>query len=160
TEVGCATGTVATAKPSCNVPAGTVSYAGTAATAGLLLERATRTPPDGAMPLRLTVPVKLRPPWKGFGWTLRKLGPGGTTVSSAVRFTPKGAAWIVTTTDWATGTVLIGKLAVVCPAGNTRLSGTTATAGLSLRSFTTRPPAPAGPLRVTMPFVEPVPPVT
>src|SRR2546421_336452 len=121
TEVGCATGTVATAKPSCNVPAGTASYAGAAATAGVLRERATMTPPEGACPLRLTVPTRVWPPVVLVGGaSVRDDRTGGTTVSCAVRFTPKGAAWIVTATDWATGTVLIGKLAVVCPAGNTR----------------------------------------
>ena len=43
-------------------PAGTVTLAGTAATAELPLVSATTTPPDGAAALRVTVPVEGLPP--------------------------------------------------------------------------------------------------
>ena len=44
------------------LPAGTVTLGGTWAAAALLLERVTVAPPDGAAPLRVTVPVEGLPP--------------------------------------------------------------------------------------------------
>jgi hypothetical protein len=43
-------------------PAGTVTLAGTDAIEGLLLDSLTTTPPDGAEPLNVTVPVEEAPP--------------------------------------------------------------------------------------------------
>lgn len=57
TAVGAATVRVVTAKLALVVPAGTVTDAGTAATAVLLLESPTATPPVGAGEERTTVPV-------------------------------------------------------------------------------------------------------
>ena len=43
------------------LPGGTVTLAGTLATEGLLLDSTTTVPPDGAGPLRVTVPVEELP---------------------------------------------------------------------------------------------------
>ena len=62
TEVEAVTGLVATVKFALVAPAGTVTLAGTMATAVLLLESATAAPPAGAAALRVTVPVEGAPP--------------------------------------------------------------------------------------------------
>lgn len=50
-------------------PAGTVTLAGTCATAVLLLESATTAPLEGAVPFKVTVPVELLPPTTDGGLT-------------------------------------------------------------------------------------------
>jgi hypothetical protein len=57
-----ATGLVLTLKVVELLPAGTVTLASTVAAAVLLFERVTATPPLGATPLRVTVPVEELPP--------------------------------------------------------------------------------------------------
>ena len=52
-------------------PAGTVTLAGTAATAGLLLERMIAAPPAGAAALRVTVPVEGLAPMTLVGFRLK-----------------------------------------------------------------------------------------
>src|SRR5438132_5299857 len=61
--------------------------------------------------------------------------------------------------DVATAVVLIVKVAVVLAAGTVTLEGTLA-AALLLESATCAPPAGAGPLSVTVPVDDCVPPVT
>src|SRR5256714_3094942 len=61
--------------------------------------------------------------------------------------------------DAATALVLIVKVAVVLAAGTVTLEGTLA-AALLLESVTCAPPAGAGPLSVTVPVDDCVPPVT
>jgi hypothetical protein len=59
TLVCAATEAVVTVKSELVEPAGTVTLAGTAATAGLLLESVTVAPPGGAAELKVSVPVTL-----------------------------------------------------------------------------------------------------
>jgi hypothetical protein len=64
---------------------GTVTLRGVEAAALFMLESATRTPPEGAGPERVTVPVKLLPPTAVLGETERSLKaipePTGVTVT-------------------------------------------------------------------------------
>ncbi len=66
---------------------------------------------------------------------------------------------MVTTVDAGTALVLIMKVALVLPAGTVTLEGTLA-APLLLESVTCASPAGAGPLSVTVPVDDWVPPVT
>ena len=66
---------------------------------------------------------------------------------------------MVTGVEAATALVLIVKVAVVLAAGTVTLEGTLA-AALLLESVTCAPPAGAGPLSVTVPVDDCVPPVT
>src|SRR5437773_11673016 len=66
---------------------------------------------------------------------------------------------MVTGVDAATALVLIVKVAVVLAAGTVTVEGTLA-AALLLESVTCAPPAGAGPLSVTVPVDDCVPPVT
>ena len=72
-------------------PAVTVTLAGTPATGGLLLDRVTRTPPEGAAPDNVTVPCDEVPPITVVGLRVNDdnvTGGGGLTVSVALRLTP------------------------------------------------------------------------
>jgi hypothetical protein len=74
-------------------PAVTVTLAGARATVVLLLESATCTPPAGAGPLRVTVPVDEFPPTTLVGFSVNEASVGagggtGLTVSEAVLLTP------------------------------------------------------------------------
>ena len=67
---------------------------------------------------------------------------------------------MVTGVDAPTALVVIGKVALVPPAATVTLEGTVAAAVLLLERATWAPPAPAGPLRVTVPVEDCVPPTT
>ena len=66
---------------------------------------------------------------------------------------------MVTVVLLPTAVVVIGKVALVAPAGIVTLAGTVATAVLLLDSVTVVPPAGAAPLKVAVP-VDELPPVT
>jgi hypothetical protein len=68
-EVLLATANVLTVKVLEMLPAGTVTEAGTVATAALLLDSVTMAPPDGAGLVRVTVPVARVPPTTVVGVT-------------------------------------------------------------------------------------------
>jgi len=71
------------------VPAGTVTLAGTAATAELLLERGISAPPAGAAPIKVTVPIEAMPPVTLAGLRLNEERAGaGATVSVAAPKAP------------------------------------------------------------------------
>jgi len=84
--------------------------------------------------------------------------PVGVTVNVACLLVSPRVPVIVTTVEVVTGTVAIGKVVLVCPAGTNTLVGTVA-AGLLLLSMTVTPPTGAGPVKVTVP-VDDVPPDT
>jgi hypothetical protein len=80
---------VVTLKAAPVAPAGTVTLAGTVATAELLLEREMTAPPLRAGPLSVTLPVEGNPPLTLVGFSVSEVrvgGGGGTgvTVSEAV----------------------------------------------------------------------------
>jgi hypothetical protein len=69
-------------------PAGTVTVAGTVAADVLLLCRLTDTPPVGATPVRLTVPVEPLPPTTELGFLVTDDKVGAFTVRVLVLVTP------------------------------------------------------------------------
>src|SRR5213078_840386 len=162
TGVDAATALVLIVKVAVVLPAGTVTLEGTLA-AALLLESVTCAPPAGAGPLSVTVPVDdCTPPTTlvGFNLSEETVGRGGgITVSEADVLVPPYDAEMVTGVEAATALVLIVKVAVVLAAGTVTLEGTLA-AALLLESVTCAPPAGAGPLSVTVPVDDCVPPVT
>src|SRR5437773_1425567 len=162
TGVDAATALVLIVKVAVVLAAGTVTLEGTLA-AALLLESVTCAPPAGASPLSVTVPVDdCVPPVTlvGFNVSEETVGRGGgITVSEEDGRASRRDAEKVTGVDAATEKVLIVKVAVVLAAGPVTVERTLA-AALLLESVTCAPPAGAGPLSVTVPVDDCVPPVT
>ena len=69
-------------------PAATVTLAGTWAAVVLLLVRVTTAPPDGAGPVKVTVPVDEVPPITELGLRLTEVSAAAVTVRVAVFVTP------------------------------------------------------------------------
>ena len=88
TEVEAVTAVVDTVKFAALAPAGTVTLAGTVATAGLVLRSATTAPPAGAAALRVTVPIEAAPPVTLWGLRLNEERLGRVTVSTAELLAP------------------------------------------------------------------------
>ena len=92
TGVEAVTVRVVTVNVALAAPAGTVTLAGTVATAVLLLERETRAPPLGAGALSITLPVEGDPPLTLVGFSVSEVRVGGgacgVTVSEAAWVTP------------------------------------------------------------------------
>ena len=85
------TATVETVKVADSFPAATVTLEGTAATDGFELASETTTPPEGAGPESVTVPVALEPPVtvEGLSVSDESVGRGGgVTVTVAVLVVP------------------------------------------------------------------------
>jgi len=83
-ELLVATTLVVTVNEALLAPAGTTTLAGTVATAELLLANDTVTPPDGAAPLSVTVPVDDAPPVTLAGFNANDVGvmaPGGAVTN-------------------------------------------------------------------------------
>jgi hypothetical protein len=161
TLVDAVTALVATVNVALVAPPGTVTLAGTVATAVLLLASVTTIPPLGAGPLRVTVPWDGFPPVTLVGLRLTPdtvTAAAGFTVSVADVVTPPAVAEMVADVEAVTNVVVIVKLALVAPAATVTLAGTVTAAELS-ESVTTSPPAGAGALRATVP-VEELPPTT
>src|SRR5882762_5868226 len=159
TVVDAATALVLTVNVALVAPAATVTLDGVLATFVLLLESVTTAPPEGAAPLRVTVPVEEFPPMTLVGFTVsEESGGAGVTVSEADLVTPLYIPEMVTVVDAATALVLIVNVALVAPAATVTLDGVLAVV-LLLERVTTAPPEGAAPLSVTVP-VEECPPVT
>ena len=139
-------------------PAGIATFAGTWAAAVLLLCKVTETPPVGAAPVSVTVPVELLPPTTDVGVLVSVDNVGALTVSVVVRVTPY-VPEIVTEVFAVTGVVVMVKVADRAPAAIVTLAGTCAADVLLLLKVTTAPTVGAAPLRVTVP-VELLPPTT
>src|SRR5882724_4114752 len=165
TVVEAATALVLTVNVALVAPAATVTLDGTLAAVVLLLESVTTAPPDGAAPLNVTVPVEEFPPVTlvGFSESDVRVGGGGgagVTVNEADRVTPLYVPEMVTVVDAATALVLIVNVALVAPAATVKLDGTVAAVVLLLESATCAPPVGAGPLSVTVPVEDCIPPTT
>jgi hypothetical protein len=146
------TAVVVTRNPTVVAPAGTATLAGTGATAVLLLDSVTVTPPDDAAPLRVIVAVDEVPPCTLLGLRLIETSVGvGMTVSAADRVTPPDVAEIVTVCADVTAVVDTVNPTVVAPGGTVTLAGTAAASVLLLDRVTTTPPAGAAALSVTVP---------
>jgi hypothetical protein len=70
-------------------PAATVTLAGTWTTAGMLLDRVTTSPPVGAGPFSVTVPVEGFPPCTLLGLIVWDDTTGDVTINFACRFMPR-----------------------------------------------------------------------
>jgi len=151
-----ATAEVVIANVAVFVPAGTVTMAGTCAAASELVI-AMSAPPEGALPVRVIVPVADTPPVTVAGEIAKLKGTGGLIVSAPDLVAPATPVMVATICD-ATGVVATVKDAVFVPAATTTLVGTDA-AAFELESETVKPPAGALPVSVTFP-VEATPPVT
>jgi len=124
----------------------------------LLLCKVTATPPVGAAPFSVTVPVELLPPTTDVGVLVNVDNVGAFTDNVVVRVTPN-VPETVTEVFTATGVVLIVKVADRAPAAIVTLAGTCAADVLLLLNVTAAPPVGAAPLSVTVP-VELLPPTT
>jgi hypothetical protein len=124
----------------------------------LLLVNVTTKPPDGAAPVRVTVPVEEVPPDTEAGLTLTELSVAAVTVRVAACVDPRVAEMDAEALD-ATGLAVTTNVAVVALALTLTVAGTWAAPVLLLNRVTTAPPAGAAALRVTVPVDDP-PPVT
>jgi len=140
-------------------PAGTVMLVGTVAADGLLEDRLTTAPPEGAAPFSATVPWKVLPPTTLPGLIDKPETIGGITASDAEWLIAPQAAVIFGFEVTATGLVAITNVALEDPAGTVTETGTVATEVVSDVKFTFAPPLGAVALNVTVPCAE-VPPRT
>ena len=153
-----ATGWVVMVNVALIAPAGTVTLAGTLATAVSPLDKLTTAPPEGAGALRVTVPVELVPPLTLAGLSVtEEIGPtDGSTVTVAVVDDEPSVAVIVTgvgavtvppwywNPDWATPAPPNGPpVPIVWMVTD---AGTVSALGLELVSWTTDPPEAASAL--------------
>ena len=120
--VAVVTAVVLTVKLALVAPAATVTLLPTCAV-GLLLVSVTTTPPAGARPLKVTVPVEELPPTTVVGFRDRADRVGGLMVSCAVRAVPLKLPEMVATVLLATGSVVMVKLALRAPAATVTVAG-------------------------------------
>lgn len=140
-------------------PLGMVMFAGTLAINDMLLLRVMDTPPAGAGPLNVTVPVDGLPPATVVGFSVTELkATAGVIARDAVLLTLLYLAVIVAVLDELTTLVVTAKVAVEVPAATVMLAGTTALV-LLLERVTVVPPVGASPVKVTVP-VDGLPPIT
>ena len=139
------------------LPARIVTVTGVLA-AGSLLESEIVSPPVGAVEPMLTVPVAFFPPTTVAGFTVRAVIAGESITRVVVATIPLRLAPIVELVREPTARVLVTNVAEVFPAATVTDTGTGAALEL-LESFTTNPPAGAGPVRLTVP-VDTAPPTT
>ena len=141
-------------------PAGTVTFACTGNAVELLLERVTESPPMGAFPLSVTVPVDICPEATIEGLKDTIVTTGGLTIRSAISVLPPASiAVILESLLKITGNVVTLNVALLEPAATFTFAWTVATAVLLLIRLTVTPPAGAGPVRLTVPC-EVMPPAT
>src|SRR5260370_2567957 len=134
-----------------------VSGAGTL-TKRLPLLKLTTAPPAGALPFKVTVPVKPFPPISVAADRPRLVRLAAFTVTETVAEHSPMEAVIAAATFVAVGLADTVKFAEVCPAGTITLAPTW-TSALLLWRFTLNPPSAASPVKITVP-VRVFPPVT
>ena len=144
-----------------NVPvfwlAATVTVAGTLASA-LLLNRLTTTPPVGAGPAKVTVPVEGLPPMTVAGLSASDWTVVGFTVRVALCVAAPSVPFIVAITAADTGVVAMVNPVDLDPVATVTLVGRLALVLLEVKPIAS-PPVGAGPVRLTVPIDE-VPPIT
>jgi hypothetical protein len=149
------TDVVVTVKDTVVAPAATVTLPGTLAEE-LLLVKLTTVPPDGAVPLKVTLPWDGLPPWTPEGLSVSEEmvtvdDPGVIVIEAWTVLFPRDA---VITTEVLLRTpdlVVTVNVALELPAGTVTLAGTSANE-LLLLNPTTVPPDGAAALRVTVPW--------
>ena len=160
-------GKVETGKLTLSAPAGTVTDDGTVAEAGIRVNREMTTPPSGAGPGSVMVPVAVSPPFTVPGLTVYvdSVGggagvPGGLTVRSAETVTPPPLTKIVTTVGADTAEGIICTPARVLNAGTVvAVDRNGSTVGLLLLTFNVRSKEAAD-STVTVPLGVPASPPT
>lgn len=143
-------------------PAATVTETGTAATAGLLLDSVTTSPPAGARPFSVTVLLVVDlPPTTDLGESFTEAGNAGFTVRVPVFLFVPSLAVMVTRVEAPTPVVVIVNGAeTVDPPATVTEAGTVATAGLELVRVIAAPPAGAEEVSVTVLATVELPPTT
>ena len=141
-------------------PAGTVTPFGSTGKLVVSLEKnETGTPPAGAGPVKVTVPVGCCPDGTLDGLKESAAATGGITAKVVTRgLLPASVAVMLPSTSNATGAVVIVNVPIVDPAGMFTLAGlgrTIAALGLAFDKLAVRPPAGAGPERITVPVTFP-----
>ena len=116
-------------------------------------------PPAGAGPLNTTVPSEAAPPATEAGSSVNAETMGdANTVTLVVAVVASGKVALSVTLDSVfVATDVIGKVALIAPAGTSTLVGTTTNAGALLPSVTLAPPAGAAALSCSVPVAD-VPP--
>lgn len=140
--------------------AATVTFAGTGRAVVLPLCSVTCSPPAGAGPVSVTVPVVTWPMTALVGINDRLTTTGATTVIGTVDDAPLGkVAVMLTFAPALTANVVTLNVPLLAPPAMLKLAGTVAALVLLLISVTVNPDGGAGPLKTRVP-TDPVPPVT
>ena len=154
---------VFTVKVADAAPANTVTDAGTEATDGLELAKATTTPPGGAAAVSETLPVSVEPPRTDVELNESDAsavaGASGSIASVVAIVMPPWLAEMVALEEDATTEVEIGNVVDEAPASIVADVGIDATPALLLSRAITAPPEGAGPASAIVP-VTALPPTT
>jgi len=137
-------------------PAGTVTEPGTWA-AALSELRVTVSPPDGAWPVRVTVPTEPCPPRTLWGLSVTVIGMAGITGNAHLNVAPKAVTVRFAVTLLVTGTDVIANVPVVAPDGTRTVAGTVTKAVKSELAATEKPAGGAAELSVSVPVIVPPP---
>src|SRR5690349_13867139 len=160
TGVAAATAVVVMTNVAWVAPCGTVTLAGTAATAGSDELRFTAIPAAGAAPpITTLLPLNAVPPTVVVDPSVREVSPTGFSVRFAVLVTLPSVAVIVTVVGALTAMLWMVNAAWVAPAATVAVAGTVARAGSELLRLTVTPPAGAALFSATLFPVSEAPPV-
>jgi len=138
-------------------PAAMLTDPGTWAAAVLLEVSVTVTPPLGAAPDRVTVPVEDAPPRTVPGDMTTDRGTGGIIGSSHFSDTPQAVAVKLVVTLLVTGVAVMAKVPDVAPDGTVTVAGTVTYWGRSTLIATENPAGGAAALKFSVPVIVPPP---